>query len=723
MDFNEEELQEQNTNHEPIEESASSDLENNGVNPASLAIKEATKRLLVKGFITIVTSPIFWIILGGILLFVFILIVIKFDFFGIGNINPDYYETPCDKVILVWEKESYTQKYKNDLDYKPITDPYLVTISDTERFEYKEYDYDTYIAGIVWTDNYNAGDVENQVVYEMMSIVARSRLIANMATNCIVLKEYDEQASSFTELTGDEEKYSEINDAVRSTKGMIIGKDRKIISALYSAFSYKEKVKDEYISANSKYFYHMVHENEEEQQVIPMDWVEEIEKAKGKDIPKSWLPFTLKLTAMSIYGSKYLLEQIDTQFELYRTLEYYFGRDIEYYTIYTAFSEEPNLNCSPISLHNTKLPREVFIRLAKNYGNSHGGGAKILGDNAEMIYDMASSNGINPELVFVRADVEGYSPGASRNNYWGLGCTNTGGLSACKSYNSLAEGVAGFLSFASKFSSITDFMGEYAYLGDYWYNPGDWKIGGCVYASAIYDDNIPERVKDACASGKTCTVAGGDDCVPTTEEDKYAYLVYQLQSMISSRKKIFGLDADVCTPSSGIGEPGSGNCTIYKQGDPRWGSIKLGTSSTTMSRSGCAVTSVAIAMSCSGTIINNVANFNPGMLVEKMNATGGFDGANIYWNNNAIRFFAPSFNFVKSEKFSGNAVEKLDKVQDNMSDRTSILLHFKNDAHPRGHYVVLKQIVGQNFTVYDPASGSVNSYNVNDLDQIVVYRY
>ena len=42
------------------------------------------------------------------------------------------------------------------------------------------------------------------------------------------------------------------------------------------------------------------------------------------------------------------------------------------------------------------------------------------------IYDIATKNGINPEMVIIRAESEGYSPGASKNNYWGMGCTNTG---------------------------------------------------------------------------------------------------------------------------------------------------------------------------------------------------------------------------------------------------------------------------------------------------------
>ncbi len=619
-------------------------------------------------------------------LIIFIAVIHNFldvDLKGIGNTKASYYPLSCTQVYFTWENESYTKaRQKKEKDYVPIMDASLVTDLDEEddeygeRYTYKEYDFNTYIAGIIWTDNNKALDVDNEFVYQAMAIAARSRLIAELPDNCVVLKNYNEQAQSFTELTGSEEKYTEINQAVQLSQGIVIGRNNQIIPARYDTFTYISKRKEQDETYKSSFYYQMTHENEERQQVIPAGWVDELEQTKGVEIPKTKEGNLKKLESMSLYGAKYLLEQADSQYELYRILEYYYGRDIEYYTIDTAFSNEYYFSggCSAISMSSTSLSREEFIRWAENYGNSHGGGAKILADNAGMIYDMATSNGINPELVFTRADVEGYSPGASKNNYWGLGCTNTGGYDACISYSSLSDGVAGFLSFISKFGSLTDLMSKYAYLGDYWYNPGSWGTGGCVYASAIYGNNIPEHVKNACAPGKTCTTAGGGDCVPTTEEDKQAYLVFQSQSMVSARKKIFGLDADICEPTTGIGEPGKGTCTIWRQSDSRWGSIKLGSSSTTMSRSGCAVTSLAIAISCSGTTINNAANFNPGTFVNKLNNTkGGFDGSLVYWTSNVIQYFAPNFQFNTQKNVSGSASDKVKSVMQHVGNNKSIL--------------------------------------------------
>ncbi len=719
---------------EPVPELDFSNSEN-FESPINVKKANTKKKNLSKLFVKKVLAIV--VIILAIVVFVQILIYcFDFDIFGVGIPRPNIYtKAPsCGKVYLTWENESYTKaRQKKEPGYTPITDAALVTDLDEEddeygeRYTYKEYDYDTYVAGVIWTDNVKAKDIDNEIVYQAMAVAARSRLIAELPNNCVVLKNYNEQAQSFTELDGSEEKYTEITNAVRLSKGLIIARNGTAISAKYDIFSYVSKRMENDEQYKSIYFYHMMNVNKEKQQLIPADWVDNLEKQKRVNIPKLHVKSTKKLESMSLYGAKYLLEKMDSQYDLYRILETYYGRDIEYYTIDSAFSEEYggiDGECSPISMTSTSLSREEFIKWAENYGNSHGGGAKTLAANAGMIYDMATSNGINPELVFVRADVEGYSPGASKNNYWGLGCTNTGGYDACISYSSLSEGVAGFLSFISKFGSLTDLMGKYAYLGDYWYNPGSWGTGGCVYASAIYGNNIPERVRNACAPGKTCTTAGGGDCVPTTDEDKQAYLLFQAQSMVSARKKIFGLDADICEPSANIGEPGSGACTIYRQGDSRWGNIKLGNSKQTISSSGCAVTSVAIAISCSGVQINNVAAFNPGTLVQRMNATGGFKGANIYWTASAINYFAPTFKYVKYERnISGTAESKINIVRNNMGSNISIILHFTNERHLNGHFVVLKSISGTNFTVYDPGNGKVNTYSANDLDGFVVYRY
>ncbi len=698
---------------EPVETPDSSHFEIDEspiLNPKAKIKSESLKKLIKPYFIGISC------IIAVIVIIALLIYCTDFDLSGIGNTKPEYYQVPaCGKVYLTWEKNPSGL----------VLDPENVDITDTDTYEYEEYTFDDFVTGVVWTDNEEALDVDNSVVYQAMAIAARSKLIANLPDNCVVLRDYDEQAKHFTKLNGDEEKYSEIKEAVRLSNGLIIGKEEEIFPAEYDIFEYTRKKMDDNEEYSGQYYYHMKNENEEGPLLIPAEWVDELEKEKGDKIPKKHVSNTEKLKSLSLYGAKYLLEKVDSQYELYRILKTFYGTDIKYYTISYGFSNEFQYvaGCSPISMNNTVLTKEEFVLAAQNYGNSRGGGAKILADNAAYIYDMATFNNLNPELVFVRADVEGYSPGESKNNYWGLGCTNTGGYNACISYDSLEEGVLGFLRYISNYSSLTDLMSRYAYLGDYWYNPGSWSTGGCVYASAIYGENIPEYVRNACMSGKTCTTAGGDDCVPTRDEDKQAYLVFQSQSMVDARKKIFGLDADACNYNLGIGEIGQNGCTIWAQGDSNWSGIRLGASSTNMARSGCAVTSIAIAMSCTGSLRNDV-NFNPGIFVNKLNEMNGFTiGGGIYWANAAISYFAPSFRYSGGQELRGTAAEKVAQVQNLIEDRTTIIIHVRNEDHTRGHYSVLQSISGTNFVVYDPAGGRINTYAADDTKDVIIYKY
>lgn len=275
----------------------------------------------------------------GLMIFVILLGILSFqldfDFMGIGNPQPAYYkDTPaCGKVYLTWEKESYRKAHEKDKEYHIVTDPTLVDINDSNRYDYKEYEFDEYIAGIIWTDNNNAKDVDNEIVYQAMGIVARSRLIANLPDNCVVLKYYNDQAKSFKELDGTEEKYTEITQAVVASKGIIMTKEKKAISAKYESFSYTAKKYEGDSSQDGLYYYHMAHKNNEEIQRIPAKWIENLEKEKNVKIPKQRNITVKYLESMSLYGAKYNLEKENAEYDIYRILNYYFGYDIEFNTI------------------------------------------------------------------------------------------------------------------------------------------------------------------------------------------------------------------------------------------------------------------------------------------------------------------------------------------------------------------------------------------------------
>lgn len=377
--------------------------------------------------------------------------------------------------------------------------------------------------------------------------------------------------------------------------------------------------------------------------------------------------------------------------------------------------------CEAMSISSTSLSKDQFVsKLESYYGNSSASYTTLFKENAGSIYDLAVNNGINPELIVVRASLEGYSPASqgysSYYNYWGIRCYNNQPLSTCASYNSFQDGVLGFINNVSQYSSLSSMMQKYAYIGSYWYNPGNAGSGGCYYYPYIkkyMSSSRSSEVETACNSANVCS---GSNCMKTTDEDQLAYSMWQVEQMANQRNTIFNMTSDFC-------DGYSQNCTIYAQGDSRWKSISLGKSNTTMGASGCAVTSIAIGISCSGTEIT-VANFDAGKFIEALNAGSCFtnDGS-IYWGCSAITKIAPNVKLLytesgmkdKSNEYKTEAINKYNV------DNNFILVHFKNDSHPRGHYVVVTKLSGNNIIAKDPSGGKVSTISLDVVDQIVVY--
>ena len=171
---------------------------------------------------------------------------------------------------------------------------------------------------------------------------------------------------------------------------------------------------------------------------------------------------------------------------------------------------------SRLSAYCLKKPQDIAPELCADPG---------------MVYDTSRGANVNPELVIARAMAEGNSPGESRHNYWGMGCTNTGGLSACITYGSVQEGIRGFGNNVQQYNTLSDMMHRYAYIGKNWYNPGSWSIGGCKYFPYIKDFMTSTRaatVAGICGKSTQCTIAGGD-CTPTVAEDQDAYASWQVE--------------------------------------------------------------------------------------------------------------------------------------------------------------------------------------------------
>jgi len=198
------------------------------------------------------------------------------------------------------------------------------------------------------------------------------------------------------------------------------------------------------------------------------------------------------------------------------------------------------------TISKTSLSKSEYRQKLEEYSKIDSR-AVIFYQNADNIYDLSVASNINPELVMVRAVVEGYSPGeygkSGRlfNNYWGIGCYNDAGENACTSYTSFMDGVKGYVNNISQYSSLSHMMSKYAYIGSKWVE-GDESSGGCHYFEHIqdyYDSSI--EAQESKRNAAAACAAGGTG-IPTTQYDQDAYATWQVKKkMAGVRETIFGL--------------------------------------------------------------------------------------------------------------------------------------------------------------------------------------
>ena len=157
----------------------------------------------------------------------------------------------------------------------------------------------------------------------------------------------------------------------------------------------------------------------------------------------------------------------------------------------------------------------------------------------------------------------------------------------------------------------------------------------------------------------------------------------------------------------------------WKQGDSRWGSVYLGSSGQTLSRIGCAVTSVAILMVHSGSVADN--SFDPGKLCNYLSSNGGFDGyGNIRWS--AATGMAGSFTYQGGGTISGSKSAKTSEIASYLDSGYYAAVSVKYG----GHWVAVDRV--ENGTVYmiDPARGTnadlFSVYDASGVGQIRLFK-
>ncbi len=147
----------------------------------------------------------------------------------------------------------------------------------------------------------------------------------------------------------------------------------------------------------------------------------------------------------------------------------------------------------------------------------------------------------------------------------------------------------------------------------------------------------------------------------------------------------------------------TGEFQSWRQYDPEWGSIPLGTSSNTIKSAGCYATSVAILIAKSGTKLE-IDNFNPGVFVEHLNANGGFDNGDEFANSEASwQAIAPNWEHEATNvPLTGSREEKTAQLKEAIDSGLYVMVRVKQ--HPSQHWIAIDRIEGDTVYIIDPAS-------------------
>ena len=228
-----------------------------------------------------------------------------------------------------------------------------------------------------------------------------------------------------------------------------------------------------------------------------------------------------------------------------------------------------NGTCSEMPIYGTTLSRSEYVEKIHAYFNKNDRWESKIYDNAGNIYDIATKNGVNPELVVARAVLEKGDSDYITNNYWGIGVYN--GQPSGSVFATFSEGILAFVNIVKQYSAAYEMMLSYAYIGTYW-AADDSKTGGncstgyggCYYLPYMKDyyDNESDYKKAESACNKSscsltrtngvCNIVDASKCVKTRSTgsdnvDQVAYAKYQVGRMAEKRKLIFGLDPVDCS--------------------------------------------------------------------------------------------------------------------------------------------------------------------------------
>lgn len=139
----------------------------------------------------------------------------------------------------------------------------------------------------------------------------------------------------------------------------------------------------------------------------------------------------------------------------------------------------------------------------------------------------------------------------------------------------------------------------------------------------------------------------------------------------------------------------SGNFEHWKQGDPRWSSVKIGGTTKTVEEVGCLLTSVSIQIMRSGTKVI-VPNFDPGKAAKNFGFT---EAADFEWYTTTN--VAPNFKYAGDKDVSSmSASEQIKTVSDLINQGYYLVGAVKK----YGHWIAITGVTNDTILMSDPGS-------------------
>lgn len=214
-----------------------------------------------------------------------------------------------------------------------------------------------------------------------------------------------------------------------------------------------------------------------------------------------------------------------------------------------------------------------------------------------------------------------------------------------------------------------------------------------------------------------------DEKKKQTTKELYAQQIIDLANYY---KKLYGSFEEEENNSCMVNISGStGKYSTWKQFDEKWGSLSLGGSSS-VAKSGCLVTSMAMQIARSGTKIGTLpsgySEFNPGAFVTVLNDNNGFEsGGNYDWGG--FKTIAPNWEIVGFESLDvSNNSQLASAISSELSSgygdgnyQKFLLLKIHHSASSQ-HWVAVNGVENGVITIIDPGgpSGTTLDDNYNN---------